>query len=56
MKKVIEIRDLFGHKLPIDKMDILFTGKDYVMARYKGFGFTKVYAPYDGYTVIFAEN
>lgn len=54
MKKVKAIRNMCGEYLPIEKMEILFVGADYVMAKYKGFGFTKCYAPYDGYTVEFA--
>lgn len=52
-KKVKAIKDLYGENLPIEKMDILFIGDNYVIARYKGYGFMKKYAPYDGYTVEF---
>ena len=53
MKKVKCIKNLFGEKLPLDKMEILFTGTDYVVARFKGYGFTSHYGPFDGYTVEF---
>lgn len=56
MKKVKNITNLFGEKLPIEKMNIQFTGKDYVFANFKGYGFAKVYGPADGYTVEFEEN
>jgi hypothetical protein len=53
MKKVKSITDLFGNKLNVNEMDILFTGSDYVIAKYKGYGFVNTYAPFDGYTVEF---
>lgn len=56
MKKVKAIRNLFGENLPLEKMEILFVGTNYVMAKYKGYGFAKTYAPYDGYTVEFEEE
>ena len=55
MKKVKAIIDNFGNNLPIEKMDIKFVGDDYVMANFKGFGFTKVYGPADGYVVEFED-
>ena len=55
MKKVLEIRDLFGEKLPLDKMEIVHTGSNWVMARFIGYGFLSTYAPHDGYTVIFED-
>lgn len=54
-KKVKSITNLFGEKLPIEKMDIKFIGTNYVMASYKGYGFTKVYGPADGYIVEFEK-
>ena len=51
MKKLISIKDRNGNNLPIDKMDILFVGENYCIAKYKGFGFVKTYSPADGYTV-----
>lgn len=56
MKKVKNIKNLFGEKLPIEKMEIRFVGEDYVIANYKGYGFVKNYGPADGYTVEFEEN
>ena len=56
MKKVKAIKDLFGENLPIEKMEILCVGADYVLAKYKGYGFMTRYAPCDGYTVEFEEN
>ena len=56
MKKVIAIKDMFGKELPIEKMNIQFVGNNYVVANFKGFGFTKTYGPWDGYTVIIEKN
>ena len=53
IKKVKAIKDLSGENLPIEKMDILFIGDNYVIAKYKGYGFMNKYASYDGYTVEF---
>lgn len=53
MKKVKTIKNLFGENLPLEKMEIFFVGADYVLAKYKGYGFMKRYAPCDGYTVEF---
>ena len=55
MKKVKAIRDLLGNNLNIKNMEIQFVGKNYVIANYKGYGFSKTYGPWDGYTVEF-EN
>lgn len=52
MAKVVSVTNLFGEKLPLEKMDIHFIGDDYIIASYKGFGFAKRYATCDGYTVI----
>lgn len=51
MKKVVSITDMLGNSLPLEKMDIKFIGEDYVIASFKGYGFTKRYASCDGYTV-----
>ena len=56
MKKVIAIKDMFGKELPLEKLDIQFIVDNYVMVKYKNFGFTKVYGPWDGYTVIIENN
>ena len=56
MKKVKAIKDLFGENLPTEKMEFLFVGADYVLAKYKGYGFMKRYAPCDGYTIEFEEE
>ena len=56
MKKVKAIRNVFGENLPIEKMDIKFVGKDYVVATFKGFGIIKTYGPADGYIVEIEEN
>ena len=56
MKKVKAIKNLFGENLPIEKMDIKFVGKDFVIATFKNFGFTRNYGPADGYTVEFENN
>ena len=56
MKKVKNIKNLFGENLPIEKMDIKFVGEDFVIANYKGYGFAKTYGPADGYTVEFENN
>ena len=54
MKKIKAIKNIFGENLPIEKMNIQFVGKDFVMANIAGF--TKVYGPADGYTVEFENN
>ena len=56
MKKVKAIKNLLGENLPIEKMEILFVGADYVLAKYKDYGFMKRYAPYDCYTIEFEEE
>ena len=56
MKKVKGIKNLFGENLDIEKMEILFVGANYVLAKYQGYGFMKKYAPCDGYTVEFEEE
>lgn len=53
MRKVKAIRNLFGENLPIEKMEIRFVGKNYVIANYKGYGFIRNYGPWDGYIVEF---
>lgn len=53
MKKVKSIKNLFGEKLPLDKMEILHIGADYVVAKYKGYGFINTYGAFDGYTIEF---
>lgn len=55
MKKVKAIKNLFGESLSLEKMEIHFIGKNFVIANYKGFGFSKAYGPWDGYTVEFEE-
>lgn len=58
MKQVISIKDLFGRELSLDKMDILYIGKDCVYAVYKGYGdcFAKMYRSCDGYTITIQEG
>ena len=56
MKKIKTIKNLFGEKLPVEKMNIQFVGENFVIANYKGFGFTKTYGPANGYVVEFEEN
>lgn len=55
MKKVKAIKNRFGENLPLEKMEIQFIGKNFVVANYKGFGFTKTYGPWDGYIVEFEK-
>ena len=55
MKKVLEISDLFGNKVNLNKMEILATGKDWVVAKFVDFGFTKTFSPCDGYKVVFED-
>lgn len=50
--KVISITDHNGEKLPIEKMEFLYIGKDYAIGNYQGFGFMKNYASFDGYAVV----
>lgn len=52
MRKVISIIDMWGTKLPIEKMEFLYVGKDYAIGHFKGYGFNKKYASCDGYTVV----
>ena len=54
-RKVISITDIWGNKLPIEKMEFWFVGEDYAIGHYKGYGFDKKYASYNGYTVITEE-
>ena len=56
MKKVKTIKDINGNNLPIEKMNIQFVGENYVVANYIGYGFTKTYGPWDGYTVEIEKN
>lgn len=51
MKKVISITNIWGEKLPLEKMDIKFIGEDYVIASFKGYSFDKRYSSCDGYKV-----
>lgn len=54
-REVVSITDMGGNKLPIEKMEFWFVGEDYAIGHYKGYGFNKKYARYDGYTVITKE-
>ena len=55
MKKVNAIRNTITNEiLPLDKMEILFVGTDFVMAKIGGF--TKVYGKADGYIVVLEKN
>ena len=57
MKKVIEIRNrIDGEKLPLEKIEILAVGSNWVTAKFKGYGFIKTYGPCDGYEVKFENN
>ena len=51
MKKVVSITNIWGEKLPLEKMDIKFIGNDYILASFKGYGFTRRYSSCDGYKV-----
>ena len=53
--RVVSITDLWGNKLPIEKMEFWFVGEDYATGHYKSYGFDKKCASYDGYTVITEE-
>ena len=53
--RVVSISDMWGNKLPIEKMEFWFVGEDYAIGRYKGYGFDTKYASYGGYTVITEE-
>ena len=55
VKSVKSIKTLSGEELNVSRMEILATGENWVMAKYKGYGFIKTYGPWDGYTVEF-EN
>ena len=54
MRKVISITDMWGAKLPIEKMEFWFVGEDYAIGHYKGYGFDKKYTSCNGYTVVTA--
>lgn len=56
MKKVKAIKNWNGENLSIEKMEVLFTGTDYVLAKYEGYGIAKRYSSCDGYTVEFEEE
>lgn len=49
--KLISIVDMWGEPLPIEKMEFWFVGEDIAIGHFKGYGFDKAYASYDGYTV-----
>ena len=53
--RVVSISDMWGNKLPIEKMEFWAIGKDYAIGHWKGYGFDKKYASYDGYIVITEE-
>ena len=53
--RVVTISDMWGNKLPIENMEFWAIGKNYAIGHYKGYGFDKKYASYDGYTVITEE-
>ena len=52
--KLISITDMWGNKLPLEKMEFWFVGKDYAIGHFKGYGscFDKNYSRCDGYTVV----
>ena len=49
--KLISIVEMWGEPLPIEKMEFWFVGEDIAIGHFKGYGFDKAYASYDGYTV-----
>ena len=55
MKTVKAIRDLFGKEIDLHNLEILATGKDWVMAKRKGYGFIKVYNYANRYTIEFED-
>ena len=55
MKNVKSIKNLFGEELNLNAMEILATGENWVMAKYKGYGFTKTYGSWNGYTIEFED-
>ena len=55
MKKVKAIKNWLGESLPLEKMEIQFVGENFVVANYKGFGFSRTYGPWDGYTIEFEK-
>ena len=54
MKKVKSIKNLSGEEI-LDILEILFVGDSWVRAKFKGYGFTKTFGPWNGYTIEF-EN
>jgi hypothetical protein len=56
MRKVVSITR-WGEAVNLDNLDIIHIGKDYVMAKPKGYGdcFMKNYSSADCYTVIIEE-
>ena len=55
MKKVKAIKNWLGESLPLEKMEIQFVGETFVVANDKGFGLSKTYGPWDGYSIEFEK-
>lgn len=50
--RVVSITDFWGEKLPVEKMEFWYVDENSAIGNFKGYGFGKKYASYDGYTVI----
>jgi hypothetical protein len=54
MKKVTVI-DRMGNKVNMDNYEIFFIGKDYVVCKFKNYGFMQTFSKADCYTVIIED-
>lgn len=54
MKKVTVI-DRMGNKVNLDHYEIFFVGKDYVVCKFKNYGFMQTFSKADCYTVIIED-
>ena len=56
MKKVKAIvNTITNEKINAEMLNIQFVGEDYVIANFKGYGFTKTYGKFDGYAIEFED-
>lgn len=50
--KQVTVIDRMGNKVNMNNYEILFIGKDYVVCKFKNFGFMQTFSKADCYTVI----
>lgn len=49
--KQVTVIDIMGNKVNMDIYEIFFIGKDYVICKFKDYGFMRTFSKADGYTV-----